>query len=320
MTDPKSTRLSPEILSEIFQYLNDDSHSLSVCVRVSKKWAEQAVPVLWNNPFQYLSEENMKSRIKTGSQILETYLLLLDEDSYATILESGILLPSGEHPYFEYATFFKHYNFHVLSEVTHSWLLNSETPLPDEDEDDDDDISQLGEQNLLNLLIIELSKLFMMSSLGFQSLNLFKEEETQGNIPALARFPGALDTLAPTKEFTVLRSSELFDSVEWDNVLDLLDLMTNTCIEIQVLKIYFEYEVDYNSEDDESDDDDDSKKGDENEDNFEDSRDIGVKAIQLIDSQTNLETLEVHNLKKKYRKLIEAAVARQGENLRFIIS
>src|SRR6185369_628213 len=43
--------LSPELLLEIFQYIENDYNSLYKCVQVNKYWHNFSIPILWWNPF-----------------------------------------------------------------------------------------------------------------------------------------------------------------------------------------------------------------------------------------------------------------------------
>ena len=61
----QKTFLPPEILTEIFQYVEDDYKTLFSCVLVNKYWHKFSIPKLWRHPF-----------ISTGSnQILVNCLL-----------------------------------------------------------------------------------------------------------------------------------------------------------------------------------------------------------------------------------------------------
>src|SRR2546421_9475067 len=51
MATTMETILPPEILVEIFNYIEDEHKALFPCMLVNKLWHRFSIPLLWRNPF-----------------------------------------------------------------------------------------------------------------------------------------------------------------------------------------------------------------------------------------------------------------------------
>ncbi|GBC07417.1 hypothetical protein RclHR1_07450005 [Rhizophagus clarus] len=105
------SKLNRDVLSLIFEELQEDSKSLFSCLMVNRLWCEIGVPILWKNPWCY-NGINYSSK-STLLGIISCYLF---DDIKKLITNQVIQLPSNS-LLFDYFSFCKSINVNVISSI-----------------------------------------------------------------------------------------------------------------------------------------------------------------------------------------------------------
>ncbi|CAG8541821.1 5728_t:CDS:2 [Diversispora eburnea] len=110
--------LPTETFREIFKYL--DIFSLNNCALVNKLWCINSVGLIWQDPFEFLSEE--REMISRGPKIINTYISCLSPKS----LKNLNIIPSPFKPFnkafFDYASFLRNLDYLILVSSVKQWL------------------------------------------------------------------------------------------------------------------------------------------------------------------------------------------------------
>ncbi|EXX64180.1 hypothetical protein RhiirA5_419230 [Rhizophagus irregularis] len=109
------SKLNRDILYLIFEELQDDIRTLYSSLLVNKTWCEIIVPILWKNPWKYLTDKN-------------DYLLVdvinshLSEESKNNLIIHGInfFTTFSQKPLFNYFSFCKHLNLSSIDKIINS--------------------------------------------------------------------------------------------------------------------------------------------------------------------------------------------------------
>ncbi|KAG9306438.1 hypothetical protein G9A89_003548 [Geosiphon pyriformis] len=84
--NPLRLILPAECLQEVFKYYENDPHTLRSCLLVDRYWCQNAVAVLYRNPFEIIREPSAK--------LILTFLSFLDDDVKIKLEENGLELSS----------------------------------------------------------------------------------------------------------------------------------------------------------------------------------------------------------------------------------
>jgi hypothetical protein len=100
--------LYSDILYPIFEELQYDKESLASCLRVNKTWCEIVVPILWRNPWEYLTHEK--------KELLLNVIIshLTDEAKYRLKQHFSSSTNSYKKPLFNYISFCKHLDLEMI--------------------------------------------------------------------------------------------------------------------------------------------------------------------------------------------------------------
>ncbi|CAG8477996.1 2878_t:CDS:2 [Funneliformis caledonium] len=102
---------SPEILSEIFEFLYVSDHhqsNLFNCVLVNRYWCRTAIPVLWSDPFRFFVYE-------MPDGLITIYIACLTKRERRNLKKQGIEVPMKvKSPSFDYISFLKNLNYYGL--------------------------------------------------------------------------------------------------------------------------------------------------------------------------------------------------------------
>ncbi|GBB91188.1 hypothetical protein RclHR1_18350002 [Rhizophagus clarus] len=98
-------QLPIDCLNEIFEYLEEDSHTLYSCLLVNHLWCEISVRILW----RYIWNSKEIYSIKMPTSILNTLIACLPNESKKLLHENKIFIstPTSKPPLFNYAAFCK---------------------------------------------------------------------------------------------------------------------------------------------------------------------------------------------------------------------
>ncbi|CAG8540459.1 11103_t:CDS:2 [Funneliformis mosseae] len=102
---------SPEILSEIFEFLYVSDHhqsNLFNCVLVNRYWCRTAIPVLWSDPFRFFVYE-------MPDGLITIYIACLTKRERRNLKSQGIEVPMKvKSTSFDYISFLKNLNYYGL--------------------------------------------------------------------------------------------------------------------------------------------------------------------------------------------------------------
>ncbi|PKY59606.1 hypothetical protein RhiirA4_482480 [Rhizophagus irregularis] len=196
------SKLPADCWNEIFEYLEDNIHTLYSCILVNRLWCEVSVRILWRNDWNYTTS------------IFSTLIACLPNESKEILSknEITILTPTLKPPTFNYASFCKVLSVNRIYYNIERLLKNQQNILL---------------QNLKNYTLIvvqEVLKMFMKEISSLRSL-------TFTSVPYItfSLYPGAKDCLKNLSELRCCSnlSTELFYQ------------LSQTCYNIQSLTIEF---------------------------------------------------------------------------------
>src|SRR5829696_6952848 len=106
------SKLDKDILSLIFEDLQNDSKSLFSCLIVNRIWCETVIPVLWRNPWRYLNYRNKK-------YLFTIFISYLPNNIKETLTNEGIKLPPilYQSLLFDYLSFCKGINIEIINGI-----------------------------------------------------------------------------------------------------------------------------------------------------------------------------------------------------------
>ncbi|KAF0562009.1 hypothetical protein F8M41_014600 [Gigaspora margarita] len=99
------------ILPLVIECLSKDKSSLRSCIQVNRLWCRAAIPVLWSDPFRYVTEDK-----ENFPEIIFIYLGSLEKTEKQIFLSK---IPDDKKslfktPTFDYVKFLKHFNFWMV--------------------------------------------------------------------------------------------------------------------------------------------------------------------------------------------------------------
>ncbi|GBB98116.1 hypothetical protein RclHR1_03140015 [Rhizophagus clarus] len=199
--------LSKDILFLIFKELNNDKKSLCSCLLVNRAWCVTAVPILWRNPAQYLTNNN-----KTRNALCKIIFLHLPEESKDILKNLGINLIIGkyQHLLFNYINFWRYFDLSFIEN-----LITQITKIKTEE-------SKKFINSNLPIIRKEILKLFINRNSRFLHLSI----PSYYNDCQLQRIPEAESC------FSGLESFQCCASTDQNN----LDELTRMCKSIKKLK------------------------------------------------------------------------------------
>jgi hypothetical protein len=105
------SKLNKDILSLLFEELQDDPKSLFSCLMVNRLWCEIVIPILWRNPWCYDIDYSNKNYLFI---IIVSYL---SDDVKVSLTRQGIKLPSVSCQLltFDYLSFCKSINVDIIN-------------------------------------------------------------------------------------------------------------------------------------------------------------------------------------------------------------
>src|SRR5260363_224967 len=95
----------PELMEIILNNLNNEFNSLYSCALVSRHWCKMSIPILWQNPFSYPSDQR--------PLFISQYFSSLDENERLILKEYRINV-KFPNTLFNYAKFLKVFNLSSL--------------------------------------------------------------------------------------------------------------------------------------------------------------------------------------------------------------
>ncbi|CAG8805773.1 15265_t:CDS:1, partial [Racocetra persica] len=225
--------LFPEILEEIFQYLNCDKASLHSCILVNRGWCKVAVPILWKQPFLLLENNG-------HDKLIDIYASFLTDEAHAVLQSQGINWSPSPFPKhdqektFIYPSFLRHFKYDNLCLCLDSWYKKHILNIQDDKLDKTKktwalySISAFNDYTWFIPLYIEIFKVFLNCGARFECLDLYSEHYCQlVDHRILFELPGIENCLANLKVLSPA-TMESFTSIDYYSKL---------CRNIKSLKI-----------------------------------------------------------------------------------
>jgi hypothetical protein len=157
-------KLNGDILYLIFKEFQRSKKTLLSCLTVNKTWCEIITPILWNNPWKYLKEDEL---------LLNVIISHFSEELKNNLKNKGITFSTNayQRPLFNYISFCKHLNIINLNHTIDNILLISY-------------ITQIS--TIKNLIMKEIINLFVNQNTRITHLYIPSQFDYQINI-----IPGA---------------------------------------------------------------------------------------------------------------------------------
>jgi hypothetical protein len=105
------SKLNRDVIYLILLELQDDKNSLCSCLSVNKTWCEMIIPILWNNPWEYLRMEKCK--------LLFNVIISHLSNNFRNNLSQkfDFLKDSYQKPLFDYINFCRHLNLSEINKI-----------------------------------------------------------------------------------------------------------------------------------------------------------------------------------------------------------
>ncbi|RIA97118.1 hypothetical protein C1645_802006 [Glomus cerebriforme] len=321
-----SSKLPPEILSDIFSSLETDNNSLFSCCLVSREWCPPAIYWLWKRPFHICPLPNEKLLVKTCIKLLSNDVSNMDLIQDVQYDDTKLQQP----PLFDYATFLQHLNYREIYEAAWHYLnyKNDDIDIYDEekrlfmDQDIDDidtkyyefdgknnNFNEYDEQDdsdwnhessnmshwLINsrilLITSMLCELFLSHSNNIISLNLCTSnmecDMEYENVIDIERINNILKLENVSSKLTNLKKFVCGGSY---NLQLIIDTMINICHDIKILEVI-----------------------------FEDHKILNYSFSNLIKGQENLEEFKfIHMDKHDINRIFNDSLSNQAHSLRIL--
>jgi hypothetical protein len=108
----KMSKLNRDIIYLILQELQNDKKSLFSCLTVNKTWSEIIIPILWKNPWKYLTK---------GNEILLLDIIISHlPDKLKNNLSKYYKINSYQKPLFNYISYCKHLNLGEIDRLLYN--------------------------------------------------------------------------------------------------------------------------------------------------------------------------------------------------------
>ncbi|CAB4426531.1 unnamed protein product [Rhizophagus irregularis] len=148
----------PELTENIIKYFRNDFSTLYSCVLVNRFWCRLAIPLLWENPFS-ITEHSIRAK---NHNFIGIYLHNLNDELKTELYKYNIndnLLPSNT--LFNYPSFIKYLNLLKIPKSVIKWFK----PFTQK-------TSFNPEKNIIKLIIISLSKMFIENEVNLHTLKI----------------------------------------------------------------------------------------------------------------------------------------------------
>ncbi|KAG9291972.1 hypothetical protein G9A89_004910 [Geosiphon pyriformis] len=215
--------LPTETLVEIFQYFQDDNHSLFSCLKVNRLFARNSVSILWKFPFKRFKN------VKSHKSVVRALLSSMDDTEKHERLGniSNDLLNDLPKAIFDYTTFIAELDVANLSESVTEWYLG--TRQKDKRVD--------WQHANIQKAVTELCRTVLISSNCLISLKL----SAQTSFVVLPHFANFLyDRPLNLKNLEILRI-EKHMSGKLENALEIFPLLTRHCQHLSLLSVMFDF-------------------------------------------------------------------------------
>ncbi|CAG8703620.1 15433_t:CDS:1, partial [Acaulospora morrowiae] len=106
--------LSSDILHEVFKYFSDPTTLYSLA-RVNHLWNYIAIPLLWRQPFEIVTQERYH-------KIIQTYAICLPDSAKARLVYAGIKLVNHPQPAFDYPKFLQNFDSDKFRQALNLWM------------------------------------------------------------------------------------------------------------------------------------------------------------------------------------------------------
>ena len=112
------SKLNKDVVFLILKELQNDRGTLHSCLFVNKAWCEIIVPMLWKNPWKYLTANtNIKVKISLLNVIVSHLLNETKEILKKNLKSQDIVLSAQQRPLFNYISFCRYLKLHNLDEI-----------------------------------------------------------------------------------------------------------------------------------------------------------------------------------------------------------
>ncbi|CAG8574221.1 2305_t:CDS:2 [Ambispora leptoticha] len=113
-TQTQLTHIPINCIHQILVYIDYDIKTLASLILVSRIWAEAVIPIIWANPFDYLSK----------SGIIDTYISCLALRERKKLWRKGfpVVTKKRKRPTFDYSAYLKELSLGTLFEAVEIWL------------------------------------------------------------------------------------------------------------------------------------------------------------------------------------------------------
>ena len=113
-----SSNLNKDVVFLILKELQNDRGTLHSCLFVNKAWCEIIVPMLWKNPWKYLTANtNIKVKISLLNVIVSHLSNETKEILKKNLKSQDIVLSAQQRPLFNYISFCRYLKLHNLDEI-----------------------------------------------------------------------------------------------------------------------------------------------------------------------------------------------------------
>ncbi|GES81132.1 hypothetical protein GLOIN_2v1876445 [Rhizophagus clarus] len=205
-------KILADCLYEILEFLEEDKATLHSCLLVNRLWCEISVRILWRDvlSFKYASYQS-----EISSQILNTLISCLSNESKELLHKNEISISTLKYPLFNYVLFCKYLSIHEIDLMIQHFLEKQQITT-----------NSTNLKFKKHLLLQEILKMFMNQ---IPSLKELKYSRVNINNITFTHFPGAVNCL---KDLTVLNCSS-------DLHFEFFNQLSQVCCKIQTLNIEF---------------------------------------------------------------------------------
>ncbi|CAG8805903.1 30999_t:CDS:1 [Gigaspora margarita] len=203
-------QLDDKCLKEVFKYFKNDTKALYSCVSVSRKWCEQAIPLLWEDPFCIFYKNDT---------LVQTYLSCLSEERRTYLIENGLFIPESSNPKFNYPSHIRKLDYRRLNLAISRWLTNNNNKI---------------DPKFICLISQELTSLIINQSKELHCLRVSKGPDNI-NVPNFSICTGFEESISGLRTFQL---SGIFREKSEINHIDYLtSIISMKCRNIEHLQI-----------------------------------------------------------------------------------
>ncbi|CAG8435912.1 3025_t:CDS:1 [Scutellospora calospora] len=245
------TQLSPELLGNFFEQVDNDIATLRSMSLVNRFWCRVGIPILWRTPFRikvrYLWRQpyhnNFAPKLRN---IIPVLISFLDSESRQLLKDKDVLLinslPSSN---FDYISFLRELDVHVLHEIVDEWLDHIGINTINEYNDQEDSVIINGhyyKKSRTIYLVIELCKLILRHSNKITSL-FISNDIVKGDIivPYCTFLKNLVSFHGASKSLSYLETLNIRGPYIDDNLLSNLSKICHnvSTLDLNVMNGYF---------------------------------------------------------------------------------